>query len=67
MRNLEETIFKSVMKNAKGVCIPCRTAPYHKPIADSEGAVTNLAHDIYKDLIKASKKDDSLYLELYQV
>ena len=62
---LEKVIQKSVLKRARGVCVPSGKPPYHRPIADSEGAVTNLSYDIYQDILKAAKKDDSLYLELY--
>ncbi len=57
---LEKIIQKSVLKRAQGVCINRGI-----PITGCEGTSSNLAQDIYEDIIKAAKRDDSLYLELY--
>ena len=57
---LERIIQKSVLKRAEGVCVS-----WGKPITGCEGTASNLAYDIYKDILKEAKKDDSLYLELY--
>ena len=57
---LEKIIQKSVLERAQGVC-----TQRGLPVTGCEGTASNLAQEIYEDLIKAAKKDDSLYLELY--
>ena len=57
---LERVIQKSVLKRAKGVCVGTG-----QPITGCEGTASNLAQDIYKDILKEAKRDNSLYLELY--
>ena len=57
---LERIIQKSVLKRAKDVC-----AERGILFTGCEGTASNLAQDIYKDILKAAKKDDSLYLDLY--
>ena len=57
---LEKVIQKSVLKRAKGVCVGTGQL-----ITGCEGTASNLANDIYQDILKAAKKDDELYQELY--
>jgi hypothetical protein len=57
---LEKVIQKTVLKRGKELCVGTGQL-----IAGCEGTASNLAYDIYQDILKEAKKDDSLYLELY--
>jgi len=57
---LEKVIQKAVLRRGKELCVG-----WGQPIAGCEGTASNLACDIYQDVLKEAGKDDSLYLELY--